>query len=366
VAGSAAGLRNLGIISLVTAQLGLALLVIHQFQLESRTFFHVMLLGGAGFVVHSLLPLRYRLPCFVLLSLSAIVVALGPVDGFFLVLLGLVLIGICHLRLRMPLRVFLLLATGALFAAWRMELLPAPWAVAIWPILASMFMFRLALYLHALNHDKRRPTPARTLAYFFMLPNVCFPLYPVVDYATFGRTYYDRDPSGIYATGIKWIVRGLIHLILYRFVYLHLALDPAELATLGDLVQFLLATFLLYLRISGQFHLITGVLHLYGFRLPATHHLYYLASSFTDFWRRINIYWKDFMMKLVYYPSFFWLRRWGGTTALVGATAIVFLSTWLLHSYQWFCCAAVFRWSRRMRCFGARWADWSWRARCGK
>ncbi len=87
---------------------------------------------------------------------------------------------------------------------------------------------------------------------------------------------------------------------------------------------------------SGQFHLIAGILHLFGFRLPETHHLYYLASSFTDFWRRINIYWKDFMMKLVYYPSYFSLRRRGGNVALIGATVMVFLSTWLLHSYQWF------------------------------
>ena len=117
---------------------------------------------------------------------------------------------------------------------------------------------------------------------------------------------------------MRWIVRGLLHLILYRFVYLHLAGDPAELVTLGDLRAVPARTFLLYLRVSGQFHLIVGVLHLYGFRLPETHHLYYLASSFTDFWRRINIYWKDFMMKLVYYPSYFRLRRWGGNTALVG------------------------------------------------
>jgi len=67
----------------------------------------------------------------------------------------------------------------------------------------------------------------------------------------------------------------------------------------------MVSTFLLYLRISGQFHLVIGMLYLFGFRLPETHHRYLLASSFTDFWRRINIYWKDFMMKLVYYPSFF-------------------------------------------------------------
>jgi hypothetical protein len=334
--GEAGESRDLGTIAVVSIQLALALVVIHQFQLESRTFFHVMLLGGAGFITHALLPLRYRLSFFTLLSLASITLVLGPLDSVSLVVLGLVLIGICHLPVRMAVRILLLLGTGLLFVVWRIELLPAPWSVAIWPILASMFMFRLALYLYTLKHDKKQPALAPTLAYFFMLPNVCFPLYPVIDYATFVRTYYDRDAGRIYETGMKWIVRGLAHLILYRLVYLKLAGDPTELVTLGDLVQFLLSTFLLYLRVSGQFHLITGVLHLFGFRLPETHHLYCLAPGFTDFWRRINIYWKDFMMKLVYYPSYFWLRRWGANTALVGATIVVFLATWIFHSYQWF------------------------------
>jgi D-alanyl-lipoteichoic acid acyltransferase DltB (MBOAT superfamily) len=323
-------------IGLVSAQLALVLLVIHRFQLESRTFFEVMLLSAGGFVIHALLPLRHRLAFFTFLSLASILIALGQRDGIFLVGLGLLLIGICHLPLRMPFRVSLLIVTGGLFAIWRMELIPAPWSVAIWPILGSMFMFRTALYLYTLSYDEKRPSPLQTLSYFFMLPNVCFPLYPVVDCSTFLRSHYDRAEARIYETGMSWIARGLLHLILYRFVYLHLVSDPDELRTLGGLVQFLLATYLLYLRVSGQFHLIVGVLHLFGFRLPETHHLYYLASSFSDFWRRINIYWKDFMMKLVYYPSFFRLRRWGQNTALVGATLVVFFATWILHSYQWF------------------------------
>ncbi len=51
-------------------------------------------------------------------------------------------------------------------------------------------------------------------------------------------------------------------------------------------------------------------------------------ASITDFWRRINIYWKDFMMKIFYYPSFFALKRRGWTErwSLVLATIVVFLS----------------------------------------
>jgi hypothetical protein len=323
-------------IGVTVCQLALTLLVISQFELENRTFFNVMLLAAAGFVVHALLPLKYRLAFFAVLSLASIMLVLGPVDGPWLIALGLVLIAVCRCRLHFLLKVGVLTGLGALFAGWRMELFPAPWSAAIWPILASLFMFRLALYLHSLRHEKLRPGIAQSLSYFFMLPNVCFPLYPVIDYATFVHTYFDRDAWTIYATGMRWIVRGLVHLILYRFVYLHLVNDPSQLQSLGDVVRFLLATFLLYLRVSGQFHLCVGILHLYGFRLPETHHLYFLAESFSDFWRRINIYWKDFMMKLVYYPSYFWLRRRGNTIALVGATVTVFVVTWLLHSYQWF------------------------------
>jgi len=75
---------------------------------------------------------------------------------------------------------------------------------------------------------------------------------------------------------------------------------------------------------------------MFGFNLPETHHLYYLATSFTDVWRRINIYWKDFVMKLFFYPMHFKLRRMGSLWALSLATLVTFLATWLLHSWQWF------------------------------
>src|SRR5206468_310199 len=41
-------------------------------------------------------------------------------------------------------------------------------------------------------------------------------------------------------------------------------------------------------------------------------------------------------MKVVYYPAFFRLRRYGERRAMILATIAVFFVTWLLHSYQWF------------------------------
>ncbi len=118
------------------------------------------------------------------------------------------------------------------------------------------------------------------------------------------------------------MVRGVIHLLLYRVVYYYLTLAPSEVHGPGDLAQYMVANFLLYLRVSGLFHLIVGMLHLFGFRLPETHHQYFLASSFTDFWRRINIYWKDFMLKVFYYPAYFRLKPLGNTAALVARDAV--------------------------------------------
>jgi D-alanyl-lipoteichoic acid acyltransferase DltB (MBOAT superfamily) len=333
---AAPGSIGVGSFLVVLAQLALLTLVLRQFQIESSAFRDLWLLALGGFAVHAFLPLRYRLPFFLALSLGGIALVMGLVHGAWLVAIGLALIGICHLPLAFGRRIALLLAVAAVLVAQRSQWLPAPWSEAIWPILGSMFMFRLIVYLYDLRHESKPSTMWQSLSYFFMLPNACFPLFPVVDYKTFRRNYYDDDAYRIYQIGVDWIVRGVIHLILYRVVYYYFTLAPSEVHDPADLAQYLVSNFLLYLRVSGQFHLIVGMLYLFGFRLPETHHKYYLASSFTDFWRRINIYWKDFMLKVFYYPAYFKLRRFGTTRAMILATLFVFLMTWFLHAYQWF------------------------------
>lgn len=321
---------------LILSQLVLAGLVVYLYRIEGPAFLRLFSLTTAGFAIHLALPMNYRLPFFVLLSLTGVFMVFGLADGAWLGACGLVLIGLCHLPISFGIRVAAVLVFGGLLAAARGGLIDSPWSSSVWPILGSMFMFRLVLYMLALKTAQTDRGPWRTLAYFFMLPNLVFPLFPVVDYQTFRRTYYDKSDASIYQEGLLWISRGLVHLLLYRFVYHSVLNDPVDVVRLGDLVQFMLGTFLLYLRVSGQFHLIVGLLHLFGFRLPETHKLYYLAHSFTELWRRINIYWTDFMMKAVFYPAYFKVKRMGPTAALGVATVAVFVTTWFLHSYQWF------------------------------
>jgi D-alanyl-lipoteichoic acid acyltransferase DltB (MBOAT superfamily) len=342
VEGTAARAGWLGILAgywklaLVALQLGLAVVVIQQFEIESRAFLHLSVLTFFGFLVHDLLPRTWKPPFFLALSLGGIALVFGAASSAWLVGLGLLLFGICHLPIALRARVATLVAAGGLLAFLRAGGAPVPWSGAVWPILASMFMFRLAVYLYDTRHEKQPAPWSQRLAYFFLLPNVCFPLFPVVDYKTYRRTYYDADRFEIYQVGMLWIARGLVHLLLYRFVYYYCTIPAGDVSSATDLARFMVSTFLLYLRVSGQFHLIVGMLHLFGFNLPETHHLYYLAPNINDFWRRINIYWKDFMMKLFYYPAFFALRRRGETLALVLSTLVVFAGTWILHSYQWF------------------------------
>jgi hypothetical protein len=343
----------------VAAQFGLIVLIVHNFQIEGRLG-PLLNICFAGFLLHHWLPARFRLPFFALLSVVATIFILsqdslnallgidsgfcsgehlatvGTQPGLALVGIGMVLIGLCHLPVPYWARVLLLVAVGAVLAVVRANAQWLPGVTAIWPILGSMFAFRIMLYLYDLKHAAAPFSFARACAYFFMVPNVCFPLFPIVDYKSFCSTYYNESTHRIYQVGIQWLFRGVVQLLLYRLVSRFIIIDIARVDTVLDAARFMVATYLLYLKVSGQFHLIVGLLHLFGFNLPETHHLYYLASSFTDFWRRINIYWKDFIMKLFFYPAFFRLRRIGMAPAIALGTLAAFFATWALHSWQWF------------------------------
>ena len=334
-------------------------MLVDYWQLESQVLSRVLWLALGGFVIHHLLPQRFRLPFFAILSVVAVITSVGHfgpnvargwltgkmttagflyhlVPGLTLVGIGLGLIGICHLPIRFAARVGLVVVAGAGLVFLRAHSQWLPDVTEMWVILGSMFMFRLMIYLYDLKHRTAPFSPARAISYFFLLPNVCFPLFPVVDYKTFCSTYYNEDWPRIYQPGLKWMFRGVIQLLLYRVVYQYAPLDVTKLSSTLDAAGFMLGMYLVYLRVSGTFHLIVGLLHMFGFNLPETHHNYFLATSFTDLWRRINIYWKDFVMKLFFFPTHFTLRKMGTLRAMSVATVVTFFATWALHSWQWF------------------------------
>ena len=321
----------------VTLQLGLLILILEQFSIEERSgLLDIKYLVFGGFVIHAWLPLQWRMPLLFGLTIAAMVMVFGAVNAAWLVGISLVMIALCHLPIARVARAVLVAIAGAGLVALRAELFTTEWSGVIIAVLGSIFMFRIVLYLYDMPGEKKKANLWERLCYFFMLPNVIFPFYPIVDYITYRRTYYNKDAYTIYQKGVLWMLRGAIHLIFYRVVYYHMSPAVEDITGLGGVLLFIISSYLLYLRISGLFHLIVGMLCLFGFNLPETHKLYFLASGFNDYWRRINIYWKDFMMKIFFYPIYMKSRNMGGTAALVFSTLLVFIFTWLLHSYQWF------------------------------
>jgi hypothetical protein len=263
---------KLGQFLTVVAQFGLIALLVQYWQLESLSVSRLLWLAFVGFIIHHLLPLRFRLPFFAILSLVAVVFSLAEMGartfvaglmgrvpladflypllpGLTLVVIGLGLIGLCHLPIRFGIRLGLIAVVGAGLASLRAHSQWLPDVKAMWVVLGSMFMFRLMVYLYDLKHRTAPFSPARAISYFFLLPNVCFPLFPVVDYKTFCSTYYNEDWSRVYQTGLKWMFRGVIQLLLYRVIYQYAPLDISKLSSALDVTGCMLGLYLLYLRI---------------------------------------------------------------------------------------------------------------------
>lgn len=349
----------------VALQLWLLQQVMRLCYLEHNAFYDTLMhLTLYGFIIHHFLPLRYRLLFFIALSIGGIFGVFGLGNGLWLLGLGIVLLGICRIPVAFWLRWLLVLACAGFLTAARFGWVSVPWTKAIWPILASMFMFRLIIYLYDLKHKKvpaempafgrnaqqtdrqpDRPPAVSAVAYFFLLPNVAFPLFPIVDYATFCRTYYNAPAWRIYQRGIQWMVWGVLHLLVFRAINYYGVLSPVQVETTGDLMRYMVSNYLFIIKLSGQFHLVVGLLHLFGFNLPRIMDRYFLATSFTDYWRRVNVYWKEFIQKVFYYPLYFKLHRLDDTKKLLVATGFGFLVTWFFHGYQWFWIRGAFPFS---------------------
>jgi D-alanyl-lipoteichoic acid acyltransferase DltB (MBOAT superfamily) len=323
--------------AVIAGQLGVLWILFKMLRVEEPTFLVLSGLAFAGFAIHYWLPFAYKEPFWLLLSVGGAFVLLDATTAALVLLLGAVFYGIAASPVRYSMRVGAIVTIGALLVYARgidaFELPPQ-----FWPVLGAIFMFRLMVYLYDLRHLKGRPSAIDFVRYFFLLPNYYFLLFPVVDFQTLRKSYFQRNIHDVAQQGVLWMVRGAVQLLLYRLVYYLKGPSnaPEAITSFGSLALAMVMTYLLYLRVSGHFHIIVGMLHLFGYDLPETHRKYLLASSLTDFWRRINIYWKDFMVKLVYFPVYFRLRRSGEVRAQIVATALVFTTTWLLHSYQWF------------------------------
>lgn len=323
--------------ALLLFEVALVVLCVRQFRLGEvvgDSFLPTAMTCAGGFAVHYWLPLAWKEWGFVALGIGGAFFLLEPATAALLVAVALLFFLIGSARLPYAVRLVGILAVGAALTIGRIvepSGIPGPF----WPIAGSVFLFRLMIWTFDLKDLEGRPPFKEYLAYFFMLPNWGSLLFPVVDYPTQRRSFLARDHHEIAQQGVRWMARGVVHLLLYDLVdYRRPAADPATVTSLAQLLLVLVTTFLLYLRLSGTFHFVVGALHLFGYDLPETHRRWLLATSVADFWRRINVYWRDFLLKLVWLPVWFRLRRRGERSARIVATLAVFAATLIFHAWQ--------------------------------
>jgi hypothetical protein len=319
-------------------QLALASLLLHWYEVEpTLQLFELSVVVFGGFAFQLLIPPAYRHHFFLLLGLLALFLIMGAPTAW-IVLAGGMTVNLIALYTRPAwLRYSLLLLFFGILAG--LIIIQHPWShqyFSAFSILGSMYLFRLIILLYDRSHGTEPVRLARDSAYFFLAPNMSVMLFPAVDYKLFIREQLQEKQLLVHKKGVQWIVLGLFHLIVYRLLYYYLLVPMNDVLDLQDFLRHATTNYALVLRLSGIFHTVVGMLCLFGYDLPPTFNNYFLASGFSDLWRRLNIYFRDFMVKVFYYPLFFRFRRWGTTTAILITILILFNISWFIHSLQWF------------------------------
>ena len=204
--------------AMLVVPLAFLLLTFKVYNLEQPAFFKLACLVFGGFVISYWLPFRFKEHFLILLSLSGAYVLLSPLVASLLIAVGLLMFSIVRSGLQFRYRVLALVAILCAFIYGRASGRFHP-LDDFWPVLGAIFMFRMIIYLYDAKHQT---TPVRLkdyLSYFFLLPNYYFLLFPVVDFQTFRRSYFQRDIHPVAQQGIWWIFRGTTHLLLYRLIY---------------------------------------------------------------------------------------------------------------------------------------------------
>ncbi|MFI5202915.1 MAG: SGNH/GDSL hydrolase family protein [Flavobacteriales bacterium] len=272
-----------------------------------------------------LMPVLFITFCFLLFPYKAALVLIG----FLLLVYGCLL-------LKGVLQFVLLGALLVLLFACRFEWIIFPEMAFIFPYAGSVIMFRLIYFFYyrwakyeVKNHSDR-------LAYFFQFPNLFFLLYPILDYKAFSGYYQPNEKNKTYARAINYLYRGILFSLVYRAQYYLFQPDPVEADNLFMVSWYFVSMFMLMFRVIAMFYFSIGLLGLFGYNMPDVFGNFFSAASFTDSWRKINTYWRNFMIRVIYNTVYMKIKRWvkAETSRLFFSIMLTFIISGFFHFYQ--------------------------------
>jgi hypothetical protein len=307
-----------------------------------RSYLSYAVMTVLGFSIHYWTPLRYKEYFWFAFSIIGTAWLAGEVAGpkvavtatALTLATGLLVYGIIASPVRYGLRALGVAAVFAGFVLWgafgRSIVRPPTGYFAIF---GAAFCFRIFPYLYEAKHFKQKPSLRDFVRYFFMMPG--FKL-ATVDYQKLGQSFYQRDINDVAQQGVRWIARGIIQYAVWLYCHdkVYWITEQSRHISFLGWVKHLVFGYTLYLSVSCRIHMWVGVMHLFGYDLPEPYRWFAFAHSPLDFWRRANVYWKDIMLKVVFMPVYFTLRKKGDLAAKLIAIGCVFATTWFLHLWN--------------------------------
>jgi hypothetical protein len=297
--------------------------------------------GGAFLLVH-LVNKEFIPWIFIFTAVASVYYAFSWFAGTVFILLFLCGFGILSFNFNIYLKIFLFLLFLTGLAFLRMGFYYMPRIYMVTPFIGAIFMFRGIMYLYYLKNHKLKGSFKQRLAYFLMFPNLAFLLFPIIDFKEFLNSHLVKPFDDTRQKALRYMLRAVVHLLLYRLLFTFFYIDASQVNDLPSLVHFMASAYMLILRLSGILHLSMAFVCLFGYDLSPVFNYFFLGASFTDLWRRINTYWRNFMQKVFFYPLWFRIRKFLGNAALPVATAIMFVCTWFFHNYQFFWARGAF------------------------
>lgn len=310
--------------------------LIYYLEIENNQRFHkvAIILTGA-FFLYILVPLKYRKLFLVALTFFIEVYLLGVKLALGVFVMMLYFVALTYIRNKTLRSVAVVISTLICILIFS-KIIAVPFVRHVLLFGALFLMLRYIYFLYELNYFKTPPLFIDRLGYLFLIPNACFPLFPALDPKEYLTSFYNVPSAVSLNRALHNVTVGIIHLLIYRIIYLYFSPSTYEIEGFWDWLVFILSSYSLIFRLSGLFYLAIGFLELFGFKFLPVFDYVYFASGFADLWRRVNLNWRAFMMRVFYYPLMFKLKQYNPKIVLFVCINIMFFVTWFLHSWQWY------------------------------
>ncbi len=310
--------------------------LINNFQIESNYGFDKVAAPLAvAFLVYTMIPLQLRKLFMFSLALGLEIYLIGFKVGIGVSLILLAFTGFTYIKHKKWRHTVVLLASVAcVLIMSRIIIIPYVRTVLLFG--ALFLMLRYIYFLYELSHFAKPPVFIDRLTYLFLVPNACFPLFPVIDPKAYLSSFYENKSEVSLLSALNNITIGILHLLIYRLVYFYLTPSAYDVDGFWKWLQFVLSSYSLIFRLSGLFFLAIGFVELFGFKFQKVFDYVYFAQGFSDMWRRVNLPWRAFMMRLFYFPVSFRFKKFNQLWVIFICTNFMFFITWLLHSWQWY------------------------------